>query len=63
LVVEGAGGVFVPLNDTDYVIDLIQMNIKWLLFPLFRKYQSYFAWLKPYKTEKAVAGLFFRRWK
>jgi dethiobiotin synthetase len=28
LVVEGAGGVFVPLNDTDYVIDLIQMNIK-----------------------------------
>ncbi len=28
LVVEGAGGVFVPLNDTDYVIDLIQPDYK-----------------------------------
>lgn len=28
LVVEGAGGVFVPLNDTDCVIDLIQSDHK-----------------------------------
>jgi dethiobiotin synthetase len=28
LVVEGAGGVFVPLNDTDCVIDLIQNEYK-----------------------------------
>lgn len=28
LVVEGAGGVFVPLNDTDSVIDLIQKDYK-----------------------------------
>lgn len=28
LVVEGAGGVFVPLNDTDCVIDLIQADYK-----------------------------------
>ncbi len=28
LVVEGAGGVFVPLNDTDCVIDLIQDDYK-----------------------------------
>jgi dethiobiotin synthetase len=28
LVIEGAGGVFVPLNDTDYVIDLIQPDYK-----------------------------------
>ena len=28
LVVEGAGGVFVPLNDTDCVIDLIQPDYK-----------------------------------
>jgi dethiobiotin synthetase len=28
LVVEGAGGVLVPLNDTDCVIDLIQKNYK-----------------------------------
>jgi dethiobiotin synthetase len=28
LVVEGAGGVFVPLNDTDCVIDLIQSDYK-----------------------------------
>ncbi|PZX95475.1 dethiobiotin synthase [Flavobacterium aquariorum] len=28
LVVEGAGGVFVPLNDTDCVIDLIQRDYK-----------------------------------
>ncbi|MDD2673682.1 MAG: dethiobiotin synthase [Flavobacterium sp.] len=28
LVVEGAGGVFVPLNDTDCVIDLIQKDYK-----------------------------------
>ena len=28
LVVEGAGGVFVPINDTDYVIDLIQSDYK-----------------------------------
>lgn len=28
LVVEGAGGVFVPLNDTDCVIDLIQNDYK-----------------------------------
>jgi dethiobiotin synthetase len=28
LVVEGAGGVFVPLNETDYVLDLIQPDYK-----------------------------------
>ncbi|HEX9151334.1 MAG TPA: dethiobiotin synthase [Flavobacterium sp.] len=28
LVIEGAGGVFVPLNDTDLVIDLIQPDYK-----------------------------------
>ncbi len=28
LVVEGAGGIFVPLNDTDCVIDLIQNDYK-----------------------------------
>jgi dethiobiotin synthetase len=28
LVVEGAGGVFVPLNETDFVIDLIQPDYK-----------------------------------
>ncbi|NDP27908.1 MAG: dethiobiotin synthase [Flavobacterium sp.] len=28
LVVEGAGGVFVPINDTDCVIDLIQKDYK-----------------------------------
>jgi dethiobiotin synthetase len=28
LVIEGAGGVFVPLNDTDCVIDLIQNEYK-----------------------------------
>jgi dethiobiotin synthetase len=28
LVVEGAGGVFVPLNDQDCVIDLIQLDYK-----------------------------------
>lgn len=28
LVIEGAGGVLVPLNDTDYVIDLIQKEYK-----------------------------------
>jgi dethiobiotin synthetase len=28
LVIEGAGGIFVPLNDTDCVIDLIQPNHK-----------------------------------
>src|SRR6478609_6633469 len=28
LVIEGAGGVFVPLNDTDCVIDLIQKDYK-----------------------------------
>lgn len=28
LVIEGAGGVFVPLNDTDCVIDLIQKEYK-----------------------------------
>ncbi|MBX9807493.1 MAG: dethiobiotin synthase [Flavobacteriaceae bacterium] len=28
LVVEGAGGIFVPLNDTDCVIDLIQKEYK-----------------------------------
>ena len=28
LVIEGAGGVFVPLNDTDSVIDLIQSDYK-----------------------------------
>jgi dethiobiotin synthetase len=28
LVIEGAGGVFVPLNDTDCVIDLIQPDYK-----------------------------------
>ena len=28
LVIEGAGGVFVPLNSTDYVIDLIQPDYK-----------------------------------
>jgi dethiobiotin synthetase len=28
LVIEGAGGVFVPLNDTDLVIDLIQSDYK-----------------------------------
>lgn len=28
LVVEGAGGIFVPLNDTDCVIDLIQPDYK-----------------------------------
>lgn len=28
LVIEGAGGVLVPLNDTDYVIDLIQKDYK-----------------------------------
>jgi dethiobiotin synthetase len=28
LVIEGAGGVFVPLNDTDCVIDLIEQNDK-----------------------------------
>lgn len=28
LVVEGAGGVFVPLNDTDCIIDLIQPDYK-----------------------------------
>jgi dethiobiotin synthetase len=28
LVIEGAGGVFVPLNDTDCVIDLIQSDYK-----------------------------------
>ena len=28
LVIEGAGGVFVPLNNTDLVIDLIQPNYK-----------------------------------
>ena len=28
LVIEGAGGVFVPLNDTDSVIDLIQPDYK-----------------------------------
>ena len=28
LVIEGAGGVFVPLNDTDCVIDLIQTDYK-----------------------------------
>lgn len=28
LVIEGAGGVFVPLNDTDCVIDLIQNDYK-----------------------------------
>jgi dethiobiotin synthetase len=28
LIVEGAGGVFVPLNDTDCVIDLIQPDYK-----------------------------------
>ena len=28
LVVEGAGGIFVPLNDTDCVIDLIQSDYK-----------------------------------
>lgn len=28
LVIEGAGGVLVPLNDSDYVIDLIQKDYK-----------------------------------
>jgi dethiobiotin synthetase len=28
LVIEGAGGVFVPLNDTDCIIDLIQKDYK-----------------------------------
>jgi dethiobiotin synthetase len=28
LVIEGAGGVFVPLNDTDSIIDLIQTDYK-----------------------------------
>jgi dethiobiotin synthetase len=28
LVIEGAGGVFVPLNDTDCIIDLIQTDYK-----------------------------------
>ena len=28
LVIEGAGGIFVPLNDTDFVIDLIQKDYK-----------------------------------
>ena len=28
LVIEGAGGVFVPLNDTDFVLDLIQPDYK-----------------------------------
>jgi dethiobiotin synthetase len=28
LVIEGAGGIFVPLNDTDCVIDLIQKDYK-----------------------------------
>lgn len=28
LVIEGAGGIFVPLNDTDCVIDLIQTDYK-----------------------------------
>ena len=28
LVIEGAGGIFVPLNDTDCVIDLIQSDYK-----------------------------------
>ncbi|HSD08148.1 dethiobiotin synthase [Flavobacterium sp.] len=28
LVIEGAGGVFVPLNQTDYVVDLIQPDYK-----------------------------------
>ena len=28
LVIEGAGGVFVPLNDTDCVVDLIQKDYK-----------------------------------
>ena len=28
LVIEGAGGVFVPLNDTDCIIDLIQPDYK-----------------------------------
>jgi dethiobiotin synthetase len=28
LIIEGAGGVFVPLNDTDCVIDLIQPDYK-----------------------------------
>lgn len=28
LVVEGAGGIFVPLNDTDCIIDLIQSDYK-----------------------------------
>jgi dethiobiotin synthetase len=28
LIIEGAGGVFVPLNDTDCVIDLIQKDYK-----------------------------------
>jgi len=28
LVIEGAGGVLVPLNDTDYVIDLVQKDYK-----------------------------------
>lgn len=28
LVIEGAGGVFVPLNETDFVIDLIQPDYK-----------------------------------
>jgi dethiobiotin synthetase len=31
LVIEGAGGVFVPLNDTDCVIDLIQPDYKVIL--------------------------------
>ncbi len=28
LVIEGAGGLFVPLNDQDFIIDLIQPNYK-----------------------------------
>ncbi len=28
LIIEGAGGIFVPLNDTDFVMDLIQPDYK-----------------------------------
>ena len=28
LIIEGAGGIFVPLNDTDYIIDLIKPDYK-----------------------------------
>ena len=34
LVIEGAGGIFVPLNDTDCVIDLIQKEYKVIVVSL-----------------------------